>query len=158
VAHDDLAVQPQPRVQETRLPVAVRRLVQVHEIHVDRRPRQIAVKLRVQVHEGFPQRRQSADPHFRRGKRVHPQHEAGARRVVIRVEAEGADFVGRLEHRLEDQLQRDALRAAEAGHDGLGIARHLRERFRTVKVLAAGHEPDFGMRSEDHGKNAGCKK
>ena len=49
VADDDLARQAQARADEPELPVAVRRLVQVHEVHVDLAPGQIAIELRVQV-------------------------------------------------------------------------------------------------------------
>ena len=51
VADDHLAAQPQPAADEPELAVAVGRLVQVHEVHVDRRPGDVAVELRVQVRE-----------------------------------------------------------------------------------------------------------
>ena len=57
VADHDLAVQAEAAADEPELAVAVGGLVQVHEVHVDRAPRQVAVELRVEV-----QRRASAAP------------------------------------------------------------------------------------------------
>src|SRR2546429_485885 len=56
VAAARLPSQPHPRLEEAELAVAVRRLMEVHEVHVDLRPGQIALELRVQVQEGFLQR------------------------------------------------------------------------------------------------------
>jgi hypothetical protein len=55
VAHDDLPVQPQPAHDEAVLAVAVGGLVQVHEVHVNRGPGQVAVELGVQVGQGLAQ-------------------------------------------------------------------------------------------------------
>ena len=51
MADHDLALEPQARDDEPELAVAVGRLVQVHEVHVDLRPGQLAVELRVQVRQ-----------------------------------------------------------------------------------------------------------
>ena len=64
VTDNHLAAEPHPRVQEARLAVAMRGLVEVHEIHVDRAPRQVAVELGVEMGKRFLQRGQPADPHF----------------------------------------------------------------------------------------------
>ena len=72
MADHDLAVEPQPRVDKPGLAVPVRGLVQVHEIHVDLVPRQIAIELGVQVQKRLLQLGQSANPHLGGGKRVHP--------------------------------------------------------------------------------------
>ena len=95
VADDDLAVEAHARVDETRLAVAVRRLVEVHEVHVDRRPRQVAIELRVQMQERLLQGVEPADPHLRRREGVHPEDQAGAVGVGIRLQAELGDLVGR---------------------------------------------------------------
>ena len=57
MADDDLPRLAHPRADEAELAVAVGRLVQVHEVHVDRRPGQIAVELRVQVGQRLGQGR-----------------------------------------------------------------------------------------------------
>ena len=51
VSDHDLALEAQARADEAVFAVAVGRLVQVHEVHVDLRPGQLAVELRVQVRE-----------------------------------------------------------------------------------------------------------
>jgi hypothetical protein len=54
VADDDRPLEPQSRGEETELPIAVSRLVQVHEVHVDFGPGNLAVVLRVKVEERLP--------------------------------------------------------------------------------------------------------
>jgi hypothetical protein len=51
----DLPGQAHSRVQEARLPISMRRLVKIHEIHVDGIPRQVAIELGVQMQERFAQ-------------------------------------------------------------------------------------------------------
>ena len=70
--------------------------------------------------------------------------------VVVGLEAERADLVGRLEDGLEDELQPEAFRCAEAVDDGRRIPGNLNKRFQPVMVRAAGDEPDFGRGECDH--------
>ena len=107
MADDDFARQTHARVDEARLPVAVGRLVQVHEVHVDRVPRQVAIELGVEMHERLLKRVEPAHPHFRRRKRMHPNDQAGAARIGIRVEAKLRDLVGRGQQGLEFGLERE---------------------------------------------------
>ncbi len=51
MANDHFAMHPQPRADEPELAAAVGRLVEVHEVHVDRRPRDLAIELRVQMQQ-----------------------------------------------------------------------------------------------------------
>ena len=143
VADDHLAPQPQPRVQEPRLPVAVRRLVKVHEVHVDVGPGQVAVELRVQVQERLGQRRQAADPHLGRREGVHPQDQPGAGGGRVGLQQEGADFLGPGQDGLAHQGQRQGARRTEFRDDLLRIGGDLPERLLAVEVLAAGDVPDF---------------
>ena len=78
MADDHFARLPQPRADVAELAVAVRRLVQVHEVHVDRVPGQIAIELRMQMGQRLLQRLEARDPHLRRRKRVHPADHADA--------------------------------------------------------------------------------
>ncbi len=80
MADDDLARPPHPRADEAELAVAVGGLVQVHEVHVDRSPGQIAVELRVQMGHRLLEGGQPGNPHLRRRKRVHPADYARAAR------------------------------------------------------------------------------
>ena len=83
------------------LPVAVGGLVEIHEVHVDRRPRQLDVCLRVQVEQRLLQRVDPVDPHLRRGERVHPRDHADAGAIRIGLEDPSVDRRRFGEHRLE---------------------------------------------------------
>jgi len=128
VADDNFAREAHARVDEPGLAVAVGGLVEVHEIHVDRAPREVAIELGVEVEERFLQQREAADPHLGRRKCVHPQHEAGAGGGGVGVDADLRDLVGRREKFLEDDLVGEALRGVETLDDFLGIFFDLRER------------------------------
>ena len=117
MADHDLAVEPQARVEEPGLAVAMRGLVEVHEIHVDLAPRQVAVELGVEMDERLAERGETADPHLRGREGVHPQDETGAIRVVVGVEAERPDLVRGGEQGLEDDLQRNPLGGAQRQGD-----------------------------------------
>ena len=86
VADDRLPAQAHPRLEEPELTISVCRLVQVHEVHVDLRPRQVAVELRVEMEQRLLQRTQPGDPHLRRREGVHPCDHADARVRRVRVE------------------------------------------------------------------------
>ena len=152
MADDDFARQTHARVDEARLAVAVSRLVQVHEVHVDRVPRQIAIELGVEVHERLLERVQPAHPHFRRRKSVHPKDQAGAVRIGVRIEAKLGDFVRRRQQRLEDSLQRELRRIGERSRDLPRVGRDLLKRSGTVEMLRAANEPDFRGGEIDHNR------
>ena len=143
VADDDLAAEPQPGVQVPGLPVAVGGLVQVHEVHVDLGPRQVAVELRVQVQDRLGQGRQPADPHLGRRERVHPQDDAAAGGRRRRLQAERADLLRPRDDRLEHDRGRELARCVQPGHHLLRVRRHLFQRGLAVQVLAAGHVPEL---------------
>jgi hypothetical protein len=73
--------------EEAGLAVAVRGLVEVHEVHVDVGPGQVAVELRVQVAERLAQRAEAGDPHLGGREGVHPQDHAGATRIGVGLQA-----------------------------------------------------------------------
>jgi len=81
---------------------------------------------------------------------VHPQDQARAIGVGIRVQTEARDLVGSRQQRLEDGLQRQLLRFGEAGGDLLGVGRDLLERSRPVEMLRPADEPDFRVGEEDY--------
>src|SRR3954466_1623923 len=76
--NDYLPVQAHSARKESKLAIAMRRLVQIHEVHVDGRPRQILIELSVQVDERLLQRLQSADPHLCRRKGMNPGDQTDA--------------------------------------------------------------------------------
>src|SRR5262249_28755227 len=55
VADHDLPRQPQPRADKSELAVAVRRLIQIHKVHIDLVPGNVAVILRMQMEERLMQ-------------------------------------------------------------------------------------------------------
>ena len=134
--------------------------LQVHEVHVDRAPRQVAVELRVEVQEGLLERREAADPHLGRREGVHPEDEPDAACGGVGLGEEGGDLVRRLDDGLEDDAAGDAGRLVERGRDRLRVVRDLLQRLRPVQVLAAGDEPDFGLlQVGDHvGPPAGARR
>src|SRR5262249_57221384 len=113
VPDDRLPAQTQPRLDEPELAVAVRRLVQVHEVHVDLAPREIAVELRVQVEQRLPESREPGDPHLRGRERVHPRDDADARRGGVRLAHHGQDRIGARRDALLDAANRNVLLRVE---------------------------------------------
>ena len=87
MADDGLARDAQTGLDVAELTVAVRGLVEVHEVEVDVVPGQLDVGLRVQVQERLLQRVEAGDPHLGRAERVHPGDHADD--VVARVHLEG---------------------------------------------------------------------
>ena len=150
MADDDLARETHAGVDEARFPVPVRGLVEVHEVHVDRVPREVTIELGVKMDERLLKRVQPAHPHFRWRKRVHPKDEACAVRIGVRFEAKLGDFVRSCQQRLEFGLERELGRGAERARDLLRVRRDLPERSRAVEMLRAANEPDLRGREINH--------
>ncbi len=146
VPDDGRARDPEARRDVRVLPVAVRRLVEVHEVEVDRVPRQLDVRLRVQVQERLAELVEARDPHLRGAERVHPRHDAQHAVVRVGVEHRAPDRVGVLEHGLPDHGRRDVRRRVEEARDLLRLLGDLPQRLLSVQVLAAGEEPDLAVR------------
>ena len=125
MAHDDFAGQTHARVHEARLPVAMRRLVQVHEVHVDRVPGKVTIELGMEMRERLMKPVQPAHPHFRRRKCMHPKNEPGAVGVGIRVKAKLDDLIRRRQQRLEAGPQWKFRRVRERPRDLAAVRRNL---------------------------------
>ena len=145
VAGDGLARRADAGQDVGELAVAVRGLVQVHEVHVDLRVRQFDVRLRVEVQHRLLQRAEAVDPHLGGRERVHPRDDADAPRIGVDLEhlAMDPDRLG--QHRLEHDGQRDVATGVELLHDGGRLVGDLSERFVAVEGLAAGEEPDLAI-------------
>ncbi len=143
VADDRLADDAEARLDVAELAVAVRGLVQVHEVHVDAAPGQRDVGLRVQVEEGLLQGVQALDPHLRGAERVHPGDEADGAVARVGLEGHPADAVGVLEDGLPHDAHGDVRRLLELPGDLLRLLGDLLERLLAVEVLAAREEPDL---------------
>jgi len=150
VPHDHLAIDPQPRGDEPELAVAVGRLVQVHEVHVDVGPRDLAVELRVEVEEGLGEQLEARDPHPGRAEGVHPCDQADAHRVEVGLRREPADSVRVGEDRLEDHADRDGRRRIERTRDRLRMGGDGVEDLGAIEVLTAGDEPDLVLGEVQH--------
>ena len=85
VAEDQLSLNPHTTLDMAVLPVAVRRLIFIHEIHVDGTVGNLFIKLSQQMAQRFFVFLQTDDPHLCRRKRVHPGDDAGALRIVVGV-------------------------------------------------------------------------
>src|ERR1700761_5505136 len=95
----DLAVKPELGSHVSELAIAVCGLVQIHEVHIDRVPRQVPIELRVEVQKRFRKDAQAANPHLRRREGVHPRDYAYATTRGVRIGAELRDRVGRRQNR-----------------------------------------------------------
>ena len=140
---DNFPPQAQATHHEAEFAVAVRGLVEIHEIHVDLGPGDIAIVLGVEVEERLLQRCQPGDPVFRGREGVHPGDDAGAIRACICFAAGAVDFFRGGEDGFVDDLQRDLGEAIEVGGDFPGMLANLFDGFGTIEMLAAGQEPDF---------------
>ena len=140
---DDLPRLAQAGADESELAVAVGGLVQVHEIHVDRRPRQITMELGMQVGQRLDEGRQSGDPHLGRRERVHPGDHADAIRRGIGVAADTEDRLGGRDDRLEHDAAGQSRGAIESLDQAAAVVGHLAKGRLAVEMLAAGEKPDF---------------
>ncbi len=143
VAEDRLAFESHPRLDEAELAVAVGGLVEVHEVHVDRRPGERSIGLGVQVEKRLAQRLQPGDPHLGGREGVHPADHPHAAIVGAGVETGSADRVGGRQHRAFDDPHRDRVGTVEGGHDLVRLVGDLTEGVVSVERLAAGEEPDL---------------
>ncbi|CAB4743041.1 unannotated protein [freshwater metagenome] len=137
------AIHAQSRLHERKLAIAMGCLVEVHVVHVDRRPRQLQRCLRVQVQEWLGQRRQPTDPCFRRREGVHPGDDAYARVVGSRIKTRSADRVSTGEDRLPEDVDRSIAGRVEQSDNHLRLCSHLRQDIGAVQLLASGQEPDL---------------
>ena len=150
VPHDDLPLEPQARSDEAELAVAVGGLVQIHEVHVDLGPWDLAVVLGVEVEQGLAQSLETGDPHLGRRERVHPGDEPDAGRAGVGLVHQLADPVGPGQDRLDDDPDGDGRRAVEGRGDPGGVLGHVLERLWPVQVLTACDEPDLVGAEREH--------
>ena len=145
VADDGLPREPQARLGESELPVTVRRLVQVHEVHVDLGPRELAVELRVQVEQRLLESAETPDPHLRGRERVHPRDHAHACLGCVGLQAHSADLFGRRHDLPADDAHRNRRSGVERRSDLPGVRVDPAEHLVAVEVLTAGDEPGLEL-------------
>ena len=91
------ASQAQAREDVGVFAVTVRRLVQVHEVHVDALPGDLDISLGRQVQQGLAQDLEAADPHLRGAEGVHPGDDAEDAVIRAGLEHRSLDGVGVLQ-------------------------------------------------------------
>ena len=143
MAVDDFVLQTEARVDVGILAVAVRRLVQVHVVEVDRVVRDAVEVLRREVEEWFLQQHFAADPVLRRRERVHPRDDARDVVAVVHVLHELRDALGRRHDALELDGVREMAARIELVDNILRIARHVLQLLFAIEELAARDEPEF---------------
>ena len=117
-------------------PVAVSRLIEVHEIHVYFVVRQLAVRLRVQMEQRLLQKLEPVDPHFGGAEGVTPHDHAYA--IVVRIYLLDCRdyFVGRFHHAFEyDSCA--ASRFIEILRDTYRVCGYRFQRFAAVEILTS---------------------
>ena len=137
------ASQAQAREDVGVFAVTVRRLVQVHEVHVDAVPGDLDIGLGRQVQQGLAQDLEASDPHLGGAEGVHPGDDAEDAVVRAGLEHRTLDGVGVLQDGLPHDRRGKQVGFVEQANNLLGLLRNLRQRFLAVQVLAAGDEPDL---------------
>ena len=137
VSRNDLVGDAESRKDVAVLSVAVRRLVQVHEIHVDLVVGKLLIRLGVQMQQGLGQDLKALDPHLCRGEGVHPGDDADTVVVIFR----SADVLHTDRGSLHRGKQLDRHHTAQFFiqkiHHGAAVRRHLVKALSAVKVLTA---------------------
>ena len=147
------ASQAQAREDVRVFAVTVRRLVQVHEVHVDAVPGDLDIGLGRQVQQGLAQDLEASDPHLRGAKGVHPGDDAEDTVVRAGLKHRSLDGVGVLQDGLPHDRRGKQVGFVEQAHNLAGLLGDLRQRFLAIQVLAAGDEPDLAALVETgHGE------
>src|SRR3954470_3967183 len=102
MADNDLAFDLKTAAHEAEFTVAVRRLIRVHEIHINPVPWDVAVKLGMKMQKRLLQGSKSSNPHFCRAECMHPCHDASTVFIRIRLTHQSKNRIGILQHILED--------------------------------------------------------
>ena len=143
MSDDHLSRFVQTRHNVAKFAVAVGALIEIHEIHVDLRPWNLRIKLRMKVENRLVQQFETANPHLRRRKRVHPKNDAHALFRLVRLAKLLRDFFGRLYRAAIDSFARDAPTRVKTIDDNLRMSVDLTERLVAIERLRAGKKPNF---------------
>ncbi len=110
VAHHDLSLHAEATADETEFPTTVGGLIQVHEIHINCLPRNVAVELGMELEKGFGELRQPGDPHLGGAECVHPRDDAGTAVVSGRFTEGSRYFIPRFYRWVSRLFLREATR------------------------------------------------
>ena len=121
----------------------MRRLVEIHKVHVDLFVGDLAVVLRRKMAVWLLQIHKAVDPHFRGTKRVAPGDDTRALRVIIRLAHDVGDLLIRFCRDLIHDLARQNARCVKLVRHFPRTAVHDLEHLVAVQELAAHHEPEL---------------
>ncbi len=143
VPDDDLAVQAQAAADKAKLAVAMGRLVEVHKVHIDVGPGDVAVVLGVQMRKRLLERAQAGDPHLGRREGVHPGDQADALLGGVGLQHQLVDRPGVVSTDLNTTLTEIAAASSSAFGNHPRVLGDMLERLGAIQVLAAGDKPEF---------------
>jgi len=143
VTYDYLARYTHTSADVTELDVAVCRLVEVHEVHVDAVPRQLGVILSVEVEERLLESLQALDPHLGWREGVHPSDDTHALLVVVGCLHHCLYLGRRVGCALIYHLDRDVAAIVQASYHLLGVIIYLYHCVASVKKLSTSYKPYF---------------
>ena len=146
---DHLASQVHARGDEAELAVSVRRLVQIHKVHINARVRDVTVELRIELKERLAVGRQPAI-HIFAGLNVCIQAMIPAQESLAFAFKQRADAVRSKHGRLPYNPARHARVSVQALDHLARIFGNLPQRLVPIQVLASGNEPEFVFRQIDH--------
>lgn len=127
----------------------MRRLILIHEIHINAVIRNFLIELRMQMTKRLTILLQPQNPHFRRGKRMHPGDNPGALlilicRIQVLLMVAGSISVG------FRTTSRKPSRSVQPLHDLRGMLRHLPQALIPVQILGTCTKPEFVVSSCFH--------
>lgn len=141
VSRDHLARRTQPRADKAVLAVAVRRLIEIHEIHVDLFVRDLTIVLRGKMTPWLLQRSETIDPHFRRRERMTPRDDTGTFVVIVSLFDRISDFPGAFgRHFIYDGIRQSF---GERLRHFLCARIYCCKHLRPIQALAADNKPEF---------------
>ena len=143
VAYHHFAADAHAGADVAELTVAVGRLVEVHEVHVHRVPRNLLVVLRVEVEQGFLELLQAVYPHLGGREGVHPGDDADAAVVVVGGLHHGFHFLAGVGRALIDYLDGQAAGVVQSLDHFVAVGVYRHYRVATVEELCSGDEPYF---------------
>ena len=143
VAYNNLARYTHTSTDMTKLNVAMCRLVEVHEVHVDVVPWNFSIVLCMEVEERLLKRLKTLNPHLCRRECVHPCDNTNTLLVVIRSLHDSLYFGRRICCAFINNLNRNDSTIVESIDHLFRVTINNFYCFASIKKLCACYEPNF---------------